>query len=79
MTLTTYNEYNIAIAKAQSAYQGLTGEINIGILDGTRISDLFPGVLSYFHEKHPNVEIKMQYYSFRRAKKAEKEAAAAAK
>ena len=60
-----YNEYNIAIAKAQSAYQGLTGEINIGILDGTRISDLFPGVLSYFHEKHPNVEIKMQYYSFR--------------
>ena len=60
-----YNEYNIAIAKAQSAYQGLTGEINIGILDGTRVSDLFPKVLGYFHDKHPNVEIKMQYYSFR--------------
>ena len=60
-----YNEYNIAIAKAQSAYQGLTGEINIGILDGTRVSDLFPNVLGYFHDKHPNVEIKMQYYSFR--------------
>ena len=60
-----YNDYNIAVAKAQSAYQGLTGEINIGILDGTRVSDLFPGVLGYFHENHPNVEIKMQYFSFR--------------
>ena len=60
-----YDDYNIAIAKAQSAYQGLTGEINIGILDGTRVSDLFPKVLGYFHEFHPNVEIKMQYYSFR--------------
>lgn len=60
-----YNEYNIAIAKAQSIYQGLTGELNIGILDGTRVSDLFPHVLGYFHEHHPNVEIKMQYYSFR--------------
>lgn len=60
-----YNEYNLAVAKAQSAYQGISGEINIGILDGTRVSDLFPQVLGYFNQKHPNVEIKMRYYSFR--------------
>ena len=59
-----YNEYNMAVAKARSAYQGLSGEISVGILDGTRVDDLFPEVLNYFEREHPNVEIKMRNYSF---------------
>lgn len=59
-----YNQYNVAVAKAQSAYQGLSGELNIGILDGTRVGDLFPNVLGYFNRNYANVEIKMRNYSF---------------
>lgn len=60
-----YDSYNIAVAKAQAAYQGLSGELDIGILDGTRVGDLFPGVLRFFADRHPNVDIKMRNYSFR--------------
>ena len=59
-----YNSYNVAVAKARNAYQGINGSINIGILDGTRVSDLFPSVLGYFNEHYANVEIKMRNYSF---------------
>ena len=59
-----YNSYNVAVAKARSAYQGINGSISIGILDGTRVSDLFPKVLGYFNEHYANVEIKMRNYSF---------------
>ena len=60
-----YDKYNMAVAKAQAAYQGLSGELNIGILEGTRVGDLFPGVLRYFVKRHPNVDIKMRNYSFK--------------
>lgn len=59
-----YNQYNVAVAKAQSAYQGISGELNIGILDGTRVGDLFPKVLGFFHRNYANIEIKMRNYSF---------------
>lgn len=59
-----YNEYNIAVAKAQNSYQGLSGNLNIGILEGTRVGDLFPGVLRYFSEYFPNVKVDMRNYSF---------------
>ena len=59
-----YNDYLAAIAEAQESYQGLSGEIKIGILDGTRVGDLFPGVLRFFAEYHPNVKIDMRNYSF---------------
>lgn len=59
-----YNDYNIAVAKAQNSYQGLSGTINVGILDGTRVGDLFPGVLKYFSEFFPNVKVDMRNYSF---------------
>lgn len=59
-----YDAYNMAVAKARTAYQGLSGELNIGILDGTRVGDLFPDVLRYFNKNHPNVDIKMRNYSF---------------
>ena len=60
-----YNQYKVAVTKAQSAYQGISGELNIGILDGTRVGDLFPHVLGYFDKNYANVEIKMRNYSFR--------------
>lgn len=60
-----YEEYNNAILRARSAYQGMRGEINIGILDGTRVLDLFPDVLGFFNRHYASVEIKMRNYSFR--------------
>ena len=59
-----YDDYNVAVAKARSAYQGLSGELNVGILEGTYVGDLFPHVLKYFSETYPNVDIKMNTYSF---------------
>lgn len=59
-----YDEYNLAVARAQSAYQGLSGELKVGILDGTKVGDLFPKVLRFFDQKYPNVDIKMRNYSF---------------
>ena len=50
-----YNEYNVTVAKALNSFQGLSGELNIGILDGTYVGDLFPGVLKHFANCYPNV------------------------
>ena len=59
-----YNEYNVTVAKALNSFQGLSGELNIGILDGTYVGDLFPGVLKHFANCYPNVKINLQNYSF---------------
>ncbi len=59
-----YDDYNAAVAKARSAYQGLSGELNVGILEGTYVGDLFPNVLKYFSKQYPNVDIKISNYSF---------------
>lgn len=59
-----YHDINLAIAKAQNSFQGLSGELNIGILDGARVGDLFPGVLQYFANYYPNVKINLRNYSF---------------
>ena len=59
-----YNEYNVTVAKALNSFQGLSGELNIGILDGTYVGDLFPGVLKHFANCYPNVKINLKNYSF---------------
>lgn len=59
-----YNDYNLAVVKAQNSFQGLSGEINIGILDGARVGDLFPDTLQYFAKYHPNVRVNLRNYSF---------------
>ncbi|SHI53170.1 LysR family transcriptional regulator [Parasporobacterium paucivorans] len=59
-----YNDYNLAVVKAQNSFQGLSGEINIGILDGAMVGDLFPEALRYFAKYHANVKINLRNYSF---------------
>lgn len=59
-----YDEYNDAVEKAKNSFQGLSGTVNIGILDGAKVGDLFPDTLRYFAERYPNVEITLRNYSF---------------
>lgn len=59
-----YNDYNLAIAKAANSFAGLNGELNIGILAGAYVGDLFPGVLRHFDQFYPQVKVNLQNYSF---------------
>lgn len=59
-----YNEYNVAVARALNSFAGLAGEVNIGVLDGAYVGDLFPGVLSHFNQYYPHVKINLRNYSF---------------
>jgi len=60
-----YNEYNLAVANARNSFQGLSGELNIGILEGTYMGDLFPDILKYLEEYYPNIKINLHTYSFK--------------
>ncbi len=59
-----YDSYNLALAKAANSFAGMNGELNIGILEGTYVGDLFPGVLRHFAEYYPQVKINLRNYSF---------------
>ncbi len=59
-----YNEYNVTVAKALNSFQGLSGELNIGVVEGAYVGDLFPGVLQHFASCYPNVKINLRNYSF---------------
>lgn len=59
-----YNDYNLAVVKAQNSFEGMLGELNIGILDGAKVGDLFPEVLQYFAKYYTNVKINLRNYSF---------------
>lgn len=59
-----YNEYNSTIEKAKNINRGLTGYINIGILDGMKPSETFVRTINYFNEFHQNVEINILNFSF---------------
>lgn len=59
-----YNSYNLAIAKAATSFAGMSGELNIGILEGAYVGDLFPDVLRHFAEFYPQVKINLRTYSF---------------
>ena len=59
-----YDKYNLAIAKAANSFTGVNGELNIGILEGAYVGDLFPGVLRHFAEFYPQVKVNLRNYSF---------------
>ena len=59
-----YDAYNLAIARASNSFAGLNGELNIGILEGAYVGDLFPDVLRHFVEFYPHVKINLRNYSF---------------
>lgn len=59
-----YNDYNLAIAKAANSFAGMSGELNIGILEGAYVGDLFPDVLRHFAQFYPQVKINLRNYSF---------------
>lgn len=59
-----YNAYNLAVAKAASSFEGMSGEVNIGILEGAYVGDLFPGVLRHFAKYYPQVRLNLRNYSF---------------
>ncbi len=59
-----YNDYNLAVAKAASSFAGISGELNIGVLEGAYVGDLFPGVLRHFDQYYPQVKINLRNYSF---------------
>ncbi len=60
-----YDAYNLAVANARNSFQGLSGDLNIGILEGTYMGDLFPGILKYLSENYPNIKINLHNYSFK--------------
>jgi len=47
-----YDEYHKAITRATNSFQGLSGELNIGILEGTYVGDFFPPILSFFEKAY---------------------------
>lgn len=59
-----YDAYNLAVAKATNSFAGLSGELNIGVLEGAYVGDLFPSVLKHFAEYYPQVRINLRNYSF---------------
>lgn len=59
-----YDQYNLAVAKAANSFAGLSGELNIGVLEGTYVGDLFPSVLQHFAQYYPQVKINLKNYSF---------------
>lgn len=59
-----YNDYNLAIAKASNSFAGMSGELNIGILEGAYVGDLFPEVLRHFAKFYPQVKVNLRNYSF---------------
>lgn len=61
-----YDTYTLAVASAQNSFAGLSGSVNIGVLEGAYVGDLFPNVLQYFAEFYPQVKINLRNYSFNR-------------
>lgn len=59
-----YQNYQTAISQAQQIQKGLNGELRIGILHGTYVSDFMPQIVDYFQKKYPYVEISFIYDSF---------------
>ncbi len=59
-----YGQYLEAVSEAQQIQRGISGDLRIGILDGTHVSDFMPLIVSYFEKHHPYVEILFEYCSF---------------
>ncbi len=59
-----YNEYNTAVAKAKNIDMGLTGYLNIGILDGMRPPNSLIKTINQLNYSHGNLQINIMSYSF---------------
>lgn len=59
-----YNKYLQAIEHAQMLQRGMFGELNIGILDGHRVSGSFPSIVSSLRSAHPNLSVSLFRGSF---------------
>ena len=52
------------LERARAAQKGLSGRLNIGVLDGTQVDELLPPALEQFSRAYPYVEISLSYHSF---------------
>ena len=59
-----HSGYERAVERAKNAQQGLSGQLRVGILDGTQVDDLLPPVITFFSKTYPYVEISLEYHSF---------------
>jgi DNA-binding transcriptional LysR family regulator len=59
-----YDNYCSMITKAQNLQKGLSGTLNIGVLDGANIADFMPLIYNHFLEKYPNIELDFRNASF---------------
>lgn len=59
-----HSDYASAVSEAKTVQYGMSGSVNVGILDGTIIEDFFPPAIHYFNVHYPNVEISLRNYSF---------------
>lgn len=56
--------YDMIIDKAREAQQGITGHLNIGIIEGYDITTTLPGFIEYLEANYPNIHLNMQRLSF---------------
>ncbi len=59
-----YDDMKTAISRAQNVNLGLSGIVQIGILDGTNVRDFMPETLAHFKKEHPDIKIVPNNYSF---------------
>ncbi len=59
-----YDNYLESVSEAQQIQRGISGDLRIGILDGTYVSDFMPPIVAYFEKNHPYVEISFENASF---------------
>ena len=59
-----YAGYERAVERAKSIQYGLSGQLRVGILDGTQVDDLLPPVTELFSRRYPYVELSYEYHSF---------------
>ena len=57
-------DYRDAVQQARADNPGVSGTLNIGVLDGHMVGDFFPRLLGRFREEHPELMINTQRRSF---------------
>ncbi|MDR3364916.1 MAG: LysR family transcriptional regulator [Clostridiales Family XIII bacterium] len=56
-----FDRYEFAVERANAVQHGVTGTLTIGVLDGMRVDDIFPGLLTEFTKNYPEVELVLRY------------------
>lgn len=60
-----YEHYCDIVSTARDENEGVSGSINLGILDGHLVSDFLPKVLNSCFKKYPNIRINLSRGSFK--------------